>query len=353
MICQAITGERAAELELQPMVPENNSLLGTAFTVSIDARDGTSTGISASDRAATIAAVINPKSTAGDLLRPGHVFPLTAHPAGVLGRRGHTEAGVDLARMAGLYPSAVICEVMDADGNMARRPQLEKLAVDWGLRIASVQDIIAWRLQRELRRVAETGLPTDYGFFRLIAYNPECFALVKEGENSAQRGQRGQRAQRAPLVRIHSECLTGEALGSQRCDCGFQLHRAMSLMEEEGAGVIVYLRQEGRGVGLMNKIKAYTLQDEGMDTSEANLALHLPVDDRDYSLAAGVLADLGVTRCRLLTNNPDKIRALEGFEVERVSLETESNQHNRRYLETKKDKFGHLLSLTGLESSSE
>ena len=369
LICQAITQARARELDLHPMVAANTAALYTAFTISVDAKGITSTGISAADRAATIGAIIDPEVSPDDLLRPGHIFPLIAHDEGVLGRNGHTEAGVDLASMAGMYPSAVICEIMDDDGTMALRPRLEELASAWKLRIISIQDIIAYRQKHAasgkqkhaasgkqknaasgkaghiglgqgngLQRISESFLPTDYGDFRIIAYRSDCFALVK-GDGHPN-----------PLVRIHSECLTGESLGSRRCDCGFQLHTAMSNIEAEGAGIIIYLRQEGRGVGLVNKLKAYALQDEGMDTYDANLALHLPVDDRDYSLAVAVLHDLGVARCRLLTNNPDKMRALDGLEVQRVSIEADATKENQKYLETKKRKFGHLLSLSNSDA---
>jgi 3,4-dihydroxy 2-butanone 4-phosphate synthase/GTP cyclohydrolase II len=345
LICVALTSERADELDLRLMSEYNTEALGTAFTVSVDAaaRFGVTTGISAADRAKTIQVLIDPASVPGDLRRPGHVFPLRARPGGVLRRVGQTEASVDLARMAGMYPAGVICEILNEDGTMARRPQLEKFAAEHGLKFITVAQIVAHRLQRErlVHRAAEANIPTPFGTWRMIAYHNdvdsfEHVAMVK-GEVCG-----------VPevLVRMHSECLTGDVFHSLRCDCGEQLDAAMKRINEEGHGVIVYLRQEGRGIGLVNKLRAYNLQDEGMDTVQANEALGFRPDLRDYGIGAQILVDLGLSSVRFLTNNPKKIVGIEGYGLtvaEQIPLEVEPNPHNSGYLATKRDKLGHLL----------
>ncbi len=347
LICMPMLGERLEELKIPLMVPpaENDATFGTAFTVSVDYKHGTTTGISAYDRAATVRALIDPKARPEDFARPGHLFPLRYREGGVLVRPGQTEAAVDLARLAGLYPAAVICEVMAPDGTMARLPYLEAFAAQHGLKIVSVAQIAAYRRRREplVRRVAEAGLPTAFGEFKVVAYEGlydgrTHIALV--------RGAAGGGAGRPALVRIHSECLTGDVFGSLRCDCGEQLDEALRLIGAAGFGVLIYLRQEGRGIGLENKIMAYHLQERGLDTVDANLALGFGADLREYSVAASILRDLGIRRIRLLTNNPAKLDDLEeaGIEVvERVPLIIQSNPHNARYLRTKKERLGHLL----------
>ncbi|GFN24002.1 riboflavin biosynthesis protein RibBA [Thermanaeromonas sp. C210] len=345
LICVPMTGRRLDELGLELMVQENTDTLGTAFTVSVDAAEVT-TGISAYERAITIKKLIDPETRPQDLRRPGHIFPLRAREGGVLKRAGHTEAAVDLARLAGLYPAGVICEIMNDDGTMARVPQLMEFCRCHGLKIITIADLIKYRRRTEklIRRVAETNLPTRYGHFRAIAYED---VLEKQGHLALVKGAVDDG--RPVLVRVHSECLTGDVFGSYRCDCGEQLARAMTMIEAEGRGVLLYMRQEGRGIGLLNKIKAYRLQEEGKDTVEANEALGFPADLRDYGIGAQILVDLGIRELRLLTNNPRKIAGLEGYGlkvVERVPLEIQPNGINQRYLQTKKDKLGHLLHIS-------
>ncbi|MCS7050942.1 MAG: 3,4-dihydroxy-2-butanone-4-phosphate synthase [Thermomicrobium sp.] len=350
LICVPMAAEWADRLGLPLMVPPtgNGTRFGTAFTVSVEAREGVTTGISAFDRARTIRKLADPTATAADFVMPGHVFPLRARPGGVLERDGQTEASVDLARLAGLYPVAVVCEIMAADGSMARLPELERFAAVHDVPVVHVNDLIAYRLRRErvARCVAETLLPTRYGTFRLRAYQrlggEEIDLALLYGDDVGT----------APtLVRLHSECLTGDVFGSQRCDCGAQLDTAMQRIAAEGSGVIVYLRQEGRGIGLLNKLRAYHLQDRGLDTVEANLQLGFPADLRKYREAAVILRDLGIEQVRLMTNNPRKVGALEelGFVVvERVPLELPPTEYNHRYLQTKRDKLGHLVLLEEL-----
>ncbi|HEX6506326.1 MAG TPA: bifunctional 3,4-dihydroxy-2-butanone-4-phosphate synthase/GTP cyclohydrolase II [Chloroflexota bacterium] len=352
LICVPMEGVRLEELQLPLMVKQNSSPHGTAFTVSVEARGHVTTGISAFDRAATVRALANPATQPNDLLRPGHVFPLRARPGGVLRRAGHTEAAVDLARLAGLQPAGVICEIMNEDGTMARMPQLDLFAARHKLNTISVAQLIRYRRQSErlVRRVTDpVVLPTDFGTFQVIGYadttTGEQHLVLYKGELDSER---------TTLVRVHSECLTGDVLGSQRCDCGEQLQRAMRIIDREG-GVIVYMRQhEGRGIGLHNKLRAYKLQDEGLDTVEANERLGFPPDMRDFGVGAEILADLGVRKIRFLTNNPDKARGIfsesqgreHGLElVEIVPLEVEPNEHNRRHLETKQTRMGHILEL--------
>lgn len=345
LICVALTGERADELDLPPMTDRNTDPQGTAFTVSIDAhrRFGVTTGISAQDRAKTIEVVMDPETKPSDLRRPGHVFPLRAMDGGVLRRVGQTEASVDLARLAGLPPVGVICEILDADGTMARRPELELFAKEHGLTFITVAQLVAYRLTRTrlVERIAEAHLPTKFGDFRVIGYTSvldgrEHVALVK-GEPAGKTNV---------LVRMHSECMTGDVFGSMRCDCGQQLAAAMKQIEEEGVGAIVYLRQEGRGIGLGNKLRAYALQDEGLDTVEANEKLGFKPDLRDYGIGAQILLDLDLHSIRLLTNNPKKVVGLDGYDIEITGMESlrvEPGEHNEKYLDTKRSKLGHIL----------
>ena len=345
LICVPVTADRLAELDLPLMVDVNTSRLGTAFTVSVDSREGTTTGISTFDRATTIKALADPRSRPEDLLRPGHIFPLRAMEGGVLRRAGHTEAAVDLARLAGFAPVGVLCEILADDGHMARLPRLEVFAGEHGLRIISVADLIRYRLKRDpfVRREGETRLPTVHGEFRAVVYEN---ALDGVGHLALVKGEVDDG--RPVLVRMHSECLTGEVFGSLRCDCGEQLRGAMEMVQVAGRGVIVYIRQEGRGIGLTNKIKAYALQDRGKDTVEANELLGFPPDPRDYGVGAQILVDLSLSRIRLITNNPQKRAGLEGYGlevVERIPLEMPPNKENYEYLKTKRHKLGHLLSI--------
>jgi 3,4-dihydroxy 2-butanone 4-phosphate synthase/GTP cyclohydrolase II len=343
VICVALSPERIARLDLPPMVERNTARLGTAFTVTVDAAEGTTTGISAADRARTIRVLADPDSKPTDLVRPGHIFPLRAREGGVLVRAGQTEAAVDLCRVAGLAPVGAICEVTNPDGSMARLPQLRRFARAHGLRIVTVKDLIAYRMARErvVERIALAKLPTRYGEFTIHGYRAtiggEHVALVL-----------GDVANGEPvLVRVHDECLTGDTFGSLRCDCGEQLEAALERIAKEGRGVLLYLRQEGRGIGLMNKLRAYALQDQGLDTVEANEKLGFKADQREYGIGVQILLDLGVKRARILTNNPHKLVSLyPGLEVvERVPLEVPSRPENERYLTTKKRKLGHLLSV--------
>ncbi|MDH3283605.1 MAG: bifunctional 3,4-dihydroxy-2-butanone-4-phosphate synthase/GTP cyclohydrolase II [Acidobacteriota bacterium] len=343
LICLAMTDERLQELDVPLMVPENTTRFQTAFCVSIEARHGTTTGISAADRCATVRAAIDPSTRPVDLARPGHMFPLRAVRGGVLRRAGQTEAAVDLARLAGLYPAGVICEVMNDDGTMARVPDLELFCGEHGLSMITIADLIRYRMRNEtlVRRVAAPVLPTEHGEFTIHTFDNDVdgqthLALVM---GSVDPGE-------PVLVRVHSECLTGDVFGSRRCDCGPQLQAAMAAIAREGKGVIVYLRQEGRGIGLVNKLKAYEMQEKGHDTVEANLALGFRPDQREYGIGAQILLHVGVRRLRLLTNNPRKFVALRGYGLEivdRVKLEVPATDENRKYLKTKKDKLGHLL----------
>lgn len=342
LICAPLTEDRAHELKLDMMVPSNTSLHETPFTVSVDLLGhGCTTGISASDRSKTVKALIDPKIKPSDFGRPGHIFPLKSKPGGVLRRTGHTEATVDLSVLAGFEPCGVLVEILNEDGTMARLPELVKIAEKFKLKIISIEDLIAYRLEKEsiVKRQVEVNLPTNWGDFKLIDYSVETngqehLALIK-----------GEWDKNEPvLVRMHSSCVTGDIFGSCRCDCGDQLHRSMEMIEKEGKGVVVYLNQEGRGIGLLNKLKAYRLQEEGLDTVEANVELGFKADERDYGVGAQILRDLGVRKIKLMTNNPKKRAGLIGYGleiVENVSIQVSPNPHNEKYLQTKKDKLGH------------
>ena len=342
LICMPMTAERLDEIDLSLMTAHNTESMGTAFTVSVDARHNTTTGISAFDRATTIRTLIDPATTRNDLVTPGHLFPLRAKDGGVLRRAGHTEACIDFARLAGLYPAGAICEIMADDGTMARLPQLESFAAEHGIKMVTTESLIRYRMKREklIQKVAEVSMPTEYGDFRAVGYESmidgQCHVALVAGDPTADDA----------LVRVHSECLTGDVFRSKRCDCGEQLCRALQLISENRNGVLLYMHQEGRGIGLANKLRAYMLQDQGSDTVEANRKLGYPADLRDYGVGAQILVDLGVKEMRLLTNNPRKIIGLEGYGLkikERVPLEIAPNNVNRRYLETKRDKLHHLL----------
>ena len=346
LVCLSLTEERCQELNLPLMVEEKNATpFGTAFTVSIEAKGKVTTGISVHDRAATVLTAIHPNTRPEDLTRPGHIFPVRARPGGVLKRAGHTEASVDLARLAGLYPSAVICEIMNVDGSMARVPDLKKFALEHKLPILTVSDLISHRLRTEslVRRVASTHLPTSYGNYMAHAFESE---MTGEQHIAFVMGEVD--PEDPTLVRVHSQCLTGDVFGSERCDCGPQLHNALEAIHREGKGVLLFLLQEGRGIGLFNKLKAYELQEQGHDTAEANVELGFRPDERNYGIGCQILRDLGVRRMRLLTNNPGKYIALKGYGleiVERVQLEVPPTDSSRDYLRTKREKFGHLLKL--------
>ena len=342
LICMPMTAERLQEIDLQLMTSQNTESMGTAFTVSVDARHNTTTGISAFDRATTVHALIDAKTNRSDIVTPGHLFPLQAKEGGVLERTGHTEACVDLSRLAGLYPAGVICEIMNDNGTMARLPELELFAKQHGLIMVTIESLISYRIKREklIRKVSDVAMPTEFGEFRAVGYESimdgQCHVALVSGDPTAPNS----------LIRVHSECLTGDVFASKRCDCGEQLRKALKLISENGNGVLLYMRQEGRGIGLANKLRAYALQDAGSDTVEANNKLGYAADLRDYGIGAQILVDLGIKSIRLLTNNPRKVIGLEGYGlkiVERLPLEVIPNDINRRYLETKRDKLHHLL----------
>lgn len=344
LICAPITEERCQELNLQPMVMDNTSLHETAFTVSVDLLgDGCTTGISAHDRSKTVQALVNPKTKAEDLGRPGHIFPLRAKKGGVLRRTGHTEATIDMSRLAGFEPAGVLVEIMNEDGSMARLPQLKEIAKKFGLKLISIKDLIAYRLEKEtlIKEEVRVQMPTKYGRFELIAFEQintgEIHLALKKGE---------WQKDEPVLVRVHSSCMTGDILGSLRCDCGDQLQHALTMVEQAGKGVVLYMNQEGRGIGLLNKLKAYKLQEQGRDTVEANIELGFDMDERDYGVGAQILRHLGVSKMKLMSNNPRKRAGLLGYGlevVENVHIEIESNPHNEKYLQTKRDKLGHEI----------
>ena len=344
LICAAITEERCSQLQLQPMVTDNTSLHETAFTVSIDLLgNGCSTGISAHDRAKTIQALINPSTRPEDLGRPGHIFPLKAKHGGVLRRTGHTEATIDLARLAGFEPAGALVEIMNEDGSMARLPQLKAIAKKFNLKIITIKDLIEYRLKKEslIEMEVSVNMPTKYGNFDLIAFKQintgDIHLAIKKGE---------WKKDEPVLVRVHSSCMTGDILGSLRCDCGEQLHYALKIIEAEGKGIVLYMNQEGRGIGLLNKLKAYKLQEQGMDTVEANVALGFEMDERDYGVGAQILRSMGITKMKLMSNNPRKRAGLLGYGLEvvdTVSMEMKPNKHNKKYLFTKRDKLGHEI----------
>jgi 3,4-dihydroxy 2-butanone 4-phosphate synthase/GTP cyclohydrolase II len=350
LICIAMDSQRLEELQIQPMSHKSRDPFATAWAMSVDAKEGITTGISAADRARTIQVLIDPKSQPDDLIRPGHVFPLRAQDGGVLVRAGHTEAAVDLARLAGLFPSGVICEIMNDDGTMARTPQLMEFARRHNLKICTIADLIEYRRrsQRLIKKLVTTRMPTDYGEFNLIVYqsviDQHCHLALLRGFDELPITY----GEEPVLVRVHSECLTGDVFGSKRCDCGPQLRRSMELIQKEGKGVILYMRQEGRGIGIVNKMLAYALQDKGLDTVEANEALGFEPDLRDYGIGAQILLDLGIKRIRLLTNNPRKIVGLDGYGlkvIERLPLEIKPTSVNFKYLKAKKEKLGHIFKL--------
>ncbi len=343
LICLSATGERLRELDIHAMVERNTASLGTKFTVSIDAATGVTTGISAADRSRTIEVFIDPKTKPSDLARPGHIFPLEAQAGGVLKRAGHTEAVVDLCEAAGMYPAGLLCEIMDEDGDMARMPRLQEMAAEHDLKLVTIADLITWRRNNDklITREAEVPLPTEFGQFNMVAYSSSV-----EGATHVALTKGDIKPDEETLVRVHSECMTGDLFHSQRCDCGQQMEAALRAIEKNGSGVFLYMRQEGRGIGLVNKMKAYNLQDLGADTVEANEKLGFPADLRDYGLGAQILRDLGVRRMKLMTNNPRKIVGLESYGLEivdRIPLQIEPNLNNAKYLKTKQARMGHIL----------
>ena len=344
LICASLTEERCNELQLQPMVADNTSLHETAFTVSIDLLgNGCTTGISAHDRSKTVKSLVHPDTKPEDLGRPGHIFPLKAKKGGVLRRSGHTEATIDMSRLAGFAPAGVLVEIMNEDGSMARLPQLKKIAKKFDLKLISIKDLIAYRLQQEtlIKEEVRVNMPTKYGSFTLIA-----FEQVNTGEIHLALKKGNWQKDEPVLVRVHSSCMTGDILGSLRCDCGDQLHDALKMIEQAGKGLVLYMNQEGRGIGLLNKLKAYKLQEQGMDTVEANLELGFDMDGRDYGVGAQILRHLGVSKMKLMSNNPKKRAGLLGYGlevVENIPIEIASNPHNEKYLQTKKDKMGHEI----------